>query len=187
MKAQFDTSSRWTLDTNRRSNSGVIHALNCWFGMPMITTDNNKLSQLGSDIYYQHMKASRPENQLSWFSNQDRINSDLVTEVLSAQPVSVLHLPSGKDVELEYDEHEITARHIATLLSSNQTLKGKAIQPSDIGVLARAKKDLKRVEDELVKLGVPTLTTSDVSILRLSWQKTWRHCSAPCYIRIAMT
>ncbi|MER1972934.1 MAG: UvrD-helicase domain-containing protein, partial [Psychrobacter alimentarius] len=164
MKAQFDTSSRWTLDTNRRSNSGVIHALNCWFGMPTVTTDNNKLSQLGSDIYYQHMKASRPENQLSWFSNQDRINSDLVTEVLSAQPVSVLHLPSGKDVELEYDEHEITARHIATLLSSNQTLKGKAIQPSDIGVLARAKKDLKQVEDELVKLGVPTLTTSDVSI-----------------------
>ncbi|BFM02950.1 hypothetical protein Psyaliredsea_15970 [Psychrobacter alimentarius] len=164
MKAQFDTSSRWTLDTNRRSNSGVIHALNCWFGMPMVTTDNNKLSQLGSDIYYQHMKASRPENQLSWFSHQDRINSDLVTEVLSAQPVSVLHLPSGKDVELEYDEHEITARHIATLLSSNQTLKGKTIQPSDIGVLARAKKDLKRVEDELVKLGVPTLTSSDVSI-----------------------
>ena len=164
MKAQFDTSSRWTLDTNRRSNSGVIHALNCWFGMPTAVTDNNKLSQLGNDIYYQHMKASRPDNQLSWFSNQNMINSNLVTEVLSAQPVSVLHLPSGKDVELEYDEHEITARHIASLLSSGQTLKGKAIQPSDIGVLARAKKDLKRVEDELVKLGVPTLTTSDVSI-----------------------
>ena len=31
-------------------------------------------------------------------------------------------------------------------------------------MLARAKKDLKQVEDELVKLGVPTLTTSDVSI-----------------------
>ncbi|MGR3897950.1 AAA family ATPase [Psychrobacter sp. 1176_08] len=164
MKAQFGTSSRWTLDTNRRSNAGVIHALNCWFGMPTETTDNNKLSQLGGGIYYQYIKASRPENQLSWFSHQDMINSDLVTEVLSAQPVSVLHLPSGKDVELEYDEHEITARHIATLLSSGQTLKGKAIQPSDIGVLARAKKDLKRVEDELVKLGVPTLTTSDVSI-----------------------
>ena len=164
MKAQFGTSSRWTLDTNRRSNAGVIHALNCWFGMPTATTDNNKLSQLGGGIYYQYIKASRPENQLSWFSHQDMINSDLVTEVLSAQPVSVLHLPSGKDVELEYDEHEITARHIATLLSSGQRLKGKAIQPSDIGVLARAKKDLKRVEDELVKLGVPTLTTSDVSI-----------------------
>ncbi|MCD6251613.1 MAG: UvrD-helicase domain-containing protein [Psychrobacter sp.] len=164
MKAQFDNSSRWTLDTNRRSNAGVIHALNCWFGVPTATTGNNKLAQLGSGIYYQYIKEARPENQLSWFSHQDMLNSRLVTEVLSAQPVSVLHLPSGKDVELEYDEHEITARHIATLLSSGQTLKGKAIQPSDIGVLARAKKDLKRVEDELVKLGVPTLTTSDVSI-----------------------
>ncbi|WP_201595284.1 UvrD-helicase domain-containing protein [Psychrobacter vallis] len=164
MKAQFDTSSRWTLDTNRRSNAGVIHALNCWFGMPTVTTDNNKLSQLGSGIYYQYIKAEKLEYELSWFKYLDILGNNLVTEVLSAQPVSVLHLPSGKDVELEYDEHEITARHIATLLSSGQTLKGKAIQPSDIGVLARAKKDLKRVEDELVKLGVPTLTTSDVSI-----------------------
>ena len=165
MKAQFDKSALWTLDTNRRSNAGVIHALNCWFGMPTATTDNNKLSQLGSGIYYQHIKAEKLEYELSWFKYLDIQDSNLlVTEVLSAQPVSVLHLPSGKDVELDYDEHEITARHIATLLSSGQTLKGKAIQPSDIGVLARAKKDLKRVEDELVKLGVPTLTTSDVSI-----------------------
>lgn len=87
-----------------------------------------------------------------------------MSDVLSAQPVNVLHLPHDKDKELEYDEHEITARHITTLLNSGQTLKGKPIQPSDIGVLARAKKDLKRVEDELVKLNVPTLTTSDVSI-----------------------
>jgi len=170
MKAQFDTSSRWTLDTNRRSNAGVIHALNCWFGVPTATTGNNKLAQLGSGIYYQYMKdreekeGEKAKSQLSWFRCLDIQGSRLVTEVLSAQPVSVLHLPSGKDIELEYDEHEITARHIATLLSSGQTLKGKAIQPSDIGVLARAKKDLKRVEDELVKLGVPTLTTSDVSI-----------------------
>lgn len=168
MKAQFDKSSLWTLDINRRSNASVINALNCWFGMPAPVTHENRLAQLGSGIYYQHIKAEKQENQLSWFNEPDilnsDLNSDLVSDVLSAQPVSVLHLPYDKDKELEYDEHEITARHIATLLSSGQTLKGKPIQPSDIGVLARAKKDLKRVEDELVKLNVPTLTTSDVSI-----------------------
>ncbi|AAZ18978.1 DNA helicase/exodeoxyribonuclease V, beta subunit [Psychrobacter arcticus 273-4] len=162
MKAQFEKSSLWTLDINRRSNAGVIDALNCWFGMPTVTTAENKLAQLGSSIYYQHIKADKPENQLSWFNDLTVQNSTLVTEILSAQPVSVLHLPYDK--ELEYDEHEITARHIATLLGSGQTLKGKPIQPSDIGVLARTKKDLKRVEDELLKLNVPTLTTSDVSI-----------------------
>ena len=164
MKAQFDTSSRWTLDINRRSNASLINALNGWFGMPTPMTGDNKLSQLGSGIYYQHIKAAKPENQLSWFNQPDLLNTTLVTEVLSAQPVSVLHLPYDKDKTLEYDEFEITARHIATLLNSGQMLNNNPIQPSDIGVLARTKKDLKRVEDELVKLGVPTLTTSDVSI-----------------------
>ncbi|WP_373681954.1 UvrD-helicase domain-containing protein [Psychrobacter sp. YGAH215] len=164
MKAQFDKSSLWTLDVNRRSNASVINALNCWFGMPAPVTQENRLAQLGSGIYYQHIKAEKQENQLSWFNDSNILNSELVNDVLSAQPVSVLHLPYDKDKELEYDEFEIAARHIATLLSSGQALKGKPIQPSDIGVLARAKKDLKRVEDELVKLGVPTLTTSDVSI-----------------------
>ena len=164
MKAQFEKSSLWTLDVNRRSNASVINALNCWFGMPAPVTQENRLAQLGSGIYYQHIKAEKQENQLSWFNDSNILSSELVNDVLSAQPVSVLHLPYDKDKELEYDEHEITARHIATLLSSGQTLKGKPIQPSDIGVLARAKKDLKQVEDELVKLGVPTLTTSDVSI-----------------------
>lgn len=166
MKAQFDKQSFWTLDVNRRSNAGVIHALNCWFGMATPSTGGNKLSQLGAGIYYQHIKAAKADSQLSWSnmaaSETHDLVPDLVTEVLSAQPVSLLHLPY--DNELEYDEYEITARHIATLLSSNQTLKGVPIQPSDIGVLARTKKDLKQVEDELVKLKVPTLTTSDVSI-----------------------
>ncbi len=164
MKAQFDKSSVWTLNINRRSNARVINALNCWFGMPTAKTADNKLSQLGRGIYYQHIKAAKTENQLSWSNELDMINSPLVTEVLSAESVSLLHLPYDKDKTLDYDEFEITARHIATLLGSHQTLKGKPIQPSDIGVLARTKKDLKQVEDELVKLKVPTLTTSDVSI-----------------------
>ncbi|MGP9557236.1 UvrD-helicase domain-containing protein [Psychrobacter sp. AOP7-A1-24] len=164
MKAQFDKSALWTLDINRRSNAGVINALNCWFGMANATTAENKLSQLGTGIHYQHITAAKPEYELSWFNVSNSLDDLLVTEVLSAQPVSLLHLPYDKDKEFDYDEHEITARHIATLLASGQTLKGRPIQPSDIGVLARAKKDLKRVEDELVKLNVPTLTTSDVSI-----------------------
>ena len=164
MKSQFDKNALWTLDVNRRSNASLIHALNSWFGMATATIADNKLAQLGSGIYYQYIKAAKMDNQLSWFNEPDAQSSAVITEVLSAQPVSLLHLPCDKDKELEYDEHEITARHIATLLGSGQTLKGKPIKPSDIGVLARTKKDLKRVEDELIKLNVPTLTTSDVSI-----------------------
>ncbi|BBI67893.1 hypothetical protein PKHYL_20840 [Psychrobacter sp. KH172YL61] len=63
MKGQFDKSTIWTLNTNRRSNAGVIHALNCWFGMPTATTADNKLAQLGSDIYYQHTKARKEKRR----------------------------------------------------------------------------------------------------------------------------
>ncbi len=164
MKAQFDKSTVWTLNTNRRSTLSLINALNCWFGMPEAATVENKQAQLGTGIYYQHSKASKEQSKLSWFKDSGAKDSSLVTDVLSVQPVSVLHLPNGKEAELDYDEYEITARHIAILLSSSQTLNDQPIQPSDIGVLARTKKDLKQVEDELVKLGVPTLTTSDVSI-----------------------
>ena len=164
MKAQFDKRTVWTLDINHRSNPNVIEALNCWFGMPSATTAQNKLSQLGAGIHYQHIKASKSKSALSWFQHLHSQNSHLVTEVLSAQPVSILHLPNDKEDERDYDEYEIAARHLATLLNSGQTLENRPIQPSDIAVLARTKKDLKWVEDELVKLGVPTLTTSDVSI-----------------------
>ncbi|MGP5201845.1 UvrD-helicase domain-containing protein [Psychrobacter aquimaris] len=164
MKAQFDKSTVWTLNTNRRSTLSLINALNCWFGMPEAATVENKQAQLGTGIYYQHSKASKEQSKLSWFKDSGAKDRSLVTDVLSTQPVSLLHLPNGKEAELDYDEYEITARHIAILLSSGQTLNDQPIQPSDIGVLARTKKDLKQVEDELVKLGVPTLTTSDVSI-----------------------
>ena len=164
MKAQFDKSTVWTLNTNRRSTLSLINALNCWFGMPEAATGENKQAQLGAGIYYQHSKASKEQSKLSWFDKRYIKDNAWVTEVFSTQPVSVLHLPNGKEDELDYDEYEITARHISILLSSGQTLNSQPIQPSDIGVLARTKKDLKQVEDELVKLGVPTLTTSDVSI-----------------------
>ena len=145
MKAQFDKSTIWTLNTNRRSTLSLINALNCWFGIPTATTAENKLAQLGSGIYYQHSKAAKEQSKLSWFKDSGAKDSSLVTDALSAQPVSVLHLPNGKEAELDYDEYEITARHIAILLSSGQTLTDQPIQPSDIGVLARTKKDLKQV------------------------------------------
>ncbi len=46
------------------SNASVINALNCWFGMPRASDSENRLAQLGSGIYYQHIKAEKQENQL---------------------------------------------------------------------------------------------------------------------------
>jgi len=83
MKAQFDKQSFWTLDVNRRSNAGVIHALNCWFGMATPSTGDNKLSQLGAGIYYQHIKAAKPDSQLSWSNMAASETHDLVTDLVA--------------------------------------------------------------------------------------------------------
>ncbi len=174
MKRQFDDKHIWTLDVNRRSNAGVINALNHWFSMPTRASNKqNRLAGLGDNIYYQHIKAANQDAKLSWLQSKIHSNpqstdvnvngdTDIYQNVLPNKAVSVINLPYN--TEAKYDEYETTARHIAAILRSGQTLDGKPIQPSDIGVLARAKKDLKQVEDQLVKLNVPTLTTSDVSI-----------------------
>ncbi|WP_296404151.1 UvrD-helicase domain-containing protein [Psychrobacter sp.] len=169
MKSQFHKNNIWTLNVNRRSNRSLIESLNHWFGMPNTDSVSNDLSQLGEGIYYQHIKAHNSKSELSWFDQEADHDSSLVKEVLSTKPVSLIHLPY--DNELDFDEHETTARHIAALLNSGYTLQGRPIKPSDIGVLAKAKKDLKRVEDELVKINIPTLTTSDVSIFETAMAK----------------
>lgn len=170
MKRQFDDKHIWTLDVNRRSNAGVINGLNHWFSMPTRASNKqNRLAGLGDNIYYQYIEAANPDAKLSWLQSKIQstdvnasVNPDICQYVLPNKAVSVINLPDESDAK--YDEYETTARHIAAILRSGQTLEGKPIQPSDIGVLARVKKDLKQVEDQLVKLNVPTLTTSDVSI-----------------------
>ncbi|PNK59654.1 UvrD-helicase domain-containing protein [Psychrobacter sp. FDAARGOS_221] len=175
MKRQFDDKHIWTLNVNRRSNGAVIDALNHWFCMP--TQDSAKqhhLAKLGEGIYYQYIEAANEEAKLSWMQSlqqgqqaqqserQQDLNQELHQHVLPNRGVSLINLPY--DTEASYNEFEVTAKHIAMLLNSGQTLDGKPIKPSDIGVLARAKKQLKQLENELVKLKIPTLTTSDASI-----------------------
>ena len=186
MKARFDPKNRMSLDINRRSNAGVITALNHWFGRPHSTvnghqesdndgrTDDNsessvghQLAQLGKGIEYQHITAANDDTKVSW---QSSVNSQLSlgqysnqsSMILPNKPVSIIHLPYNK--EAKYNTYELTALHIAALLASGQTIEGRAIKPSDIGVLGRRKTELKQVEEMLSKLGVPTLETAENNV-----------------------
>ena len=174
MKAQFDDKHIMSLNVNRRSNERLITALNHWFGRPKPVSDVNEstssgvvdeLAQLGKGIYYQHITAVKSESRLSWQQSTTeqivRISSETAS-IASNSPVSVIHLPYDK--EAKHNACELTALHIAALLSSEQTIEGRPLKPSDIGVLGRTKKDLKEVEDMLAKLGVPTLETAENNV-----------------------
>lgn len=146
--------------------------------------ENNSgaLSELGDNIHYQYIEAHNQHVKLSWqldvisasdslkaTANSESSDSEdekdtlppSIHDLLPTKPLTIIHLP--KDDE-DYDESEATALHIAALLKSQQTIDGRPIKPSDIGVLGRRKLELKQIEDHLTKLNVPTLTTSEVSI-----------------------
>ncbi|WP_420480446.1 UvrD-helicase domain-containing protein [Psychrobacter urativorans] len=173
MKAHFDDKHMMSLDVNRRSNERLITALNHWFGrsQPITNADDKSesstadaLAQLGKGIYYQHITAVKRDEHLSWQPpvSQPCAMSPEVTAILPNNPVSIIHLPYNK--EAKYNDCELTALHIAALLASQQTINGRPLKPSDIGVLGRRKHELKQVEDMLTKLGVPTLETSETNI-----------------------
>ncbi|MEN2750919.1 UvrD-helicase domain-containing protein [Psychrobacter sp. FBL11] len=174
MKARFDDKHIMSLNVNRRSNERLITALNHWFGRskPASNMDESigsgvvdELAQLGKGIYYQHITAVKTESLVSWQQSTAEQHTSLSSETASIalnSPVSVIHLPYDK--EAKHNACELTALHIAALLGSQQTIEGRPLKPSDIGVLGRTKKDLKQVEDMLAKLGVPTLETAENNV-----------------------
>lgn len=175
MKAKFGAQIM-SLNLNRRSNAQLIDALNHWFGCPQpldsssyqnSLSNSNVLSELGENIHYQYIEAHNQHTRLSWQNNAEGQDfTPHCNELLSDMPVSIIHLAKYDDQQ--YNKSEITALHIKFLLESEQTLEGRRIRPSDIGVLGRRKKELKQVEDMLSKLKVPTLVTSEVSIFETS-------------------
>lgn len=185
IKAKFDRQHIMSLDVNRRSSEHLISALNHWFGRGQLPTQSEQttavgradngadhsdsvsdsLANLGSQIYYQHITAAKTEPMVSWQEparSTDPHEHQTTTALFSDSPVTVLHL--SKDNLDAVDEYQLTARHIQAVLASGQTVEGRAVQPSDIGVLGKNKAGLKQVENELVKLGVPTLQTAEVNI-----------------------
>lgn len=170
MKSMFAKDRIMTLDVNRRSNERLITALNHWFGRPTSELQDasfdkaSQLAQLGKSIYYQHITAANTNARLSWQASiEGQVKAQAEnTDILSNSPVSVIHLPYDK--QAKHNAFELTALHIAALLASEQTIEGRAIKPSDIGVLGRRKHELKQVEDMLSKLGVPTLETAEKNV-----------------------
>ena len=175
MKAKFAKDRVMSLDVNRRSNERLITALNHWFGRPTPVADlqdatsgkavsdkASQLAQLGKNIYYQYITAANKDLRLSWQMALEQKQEASVQNLLSHSPVSVIHLPYDK--QAKHNACELTALHIAALLASEQTLEGRPIKPSDIGVLGRRKHELKQVEDMLSKLGVPTLETAEKNV-----------------------
>lgn len=137
-------------------------------------------AHLGAGIYYHHIQSFRKFGSLSWHqalqspeaqsTGSNEVQAEKIKDQQTAawqhwgRPVSILHLPYQDEQGEDIDSAEQVAAHITQLLSSQQTLAGNPIQPSDIAVLATKKSDLAAVQDALDERGIASIATMESSI-----------------------
>ncbi|WP_227430372.1 UvrD-helicase domain-containing protein [Psychrobacter sp. I-STPA6b] len=157
-------------------------------GVASASPQAQNLSLLGDDIYYRHIDAHRTQSLLSWhqessYQEAEQIssaNKALKKALLPAHAVNLLQITkpkksSAKDTDTSstdapsihedaYDPYKVLALHIHYLLHSGETLAGRAIDASDIAILAVTKQQLKTAEAELNRLNIASNKTAEVSI-----------------------
>lgn len=158
LKARGDVENRYSMNTNFRSSSRLIAALNQFF-----------LPQENFDTF--HFKEEIQENHrieyLPVESPENNSKSELKYKTKDCAPVSIIEYPNNPEI---YDG---LAKQILELLNDkNYTLfdsdlmQRRNIKPSDIGVLVRNNSDGKDIKSELAKRKIPSVTVSDEKILR---------------------
>lgn len=156
----LDTSQ--SLKVNRRSNSRLINALNQWFD------DRDKtLSNFGDDIYYQKISAVNQDSKLSWqntIKNNDVNDSDINNNDNNSDSSYIPNKPITILKDSLDDKLKTTAYHIAYLLNSNNTIDGRKIIPTDIAILAKARKDLFKLKQYLKNLGIKSIDPVKTSV-----------------------
>ena len=187
-----------TLMQNRRSTKSLIDALNVWFGAPTPTTVKETQARLtngdfqaltsqrfylGSEIYYQHIQATRDTPELTLAAADDvelptlyhlQILQQDNNQKTGNQDINAANTPqteqqASENAQNELTEAQVIAAQIAALLSQGQdgrplALDGKPLSPSDICVLAKKNNDLTAVERELTKRGIASVRGGDRSV-----------------------
>lgn len=149
-----------TLTVNRRSNSELIDILNHWFDAD---NDDKFHAYLGEDIYYHHINAHHDDCLLSWQSlNRENLPDYLGNKALAI--LRIIHDNKDDEDKEKTDKHQYVAWHINSLLQGNHELNGKNILPNHIAVLSRSKKELREFKTYLDKLGIASVSPSEINV-----------------------
>ncbi|MDO4449856.1 MAG: UvrD-helicase domain-containing protein [Moraxella sp.] len=142
--------SSLTLNTNRRSNKNLVHALNSWF--------EGSHEYLGEGICYHQVDAINEAGRLVW---SDKNGS--MPDYAGNHPLSLIYISSDENGDKK-DESYCIASHINSILQDGHKLDGRSIMPSDIAVLSYQKRDLSKIKSFLDEFNIPSITPNDVNI-----------------------
>lgn len=132
----------YALTTNRRSDPGLVRAVNALFSR---RDEPFLLDGIRFDEAIAHEKRDRS-------SLEPPLEVVFIGQDLLAGPLEAAVAP-------------IVSREIAHLLSSEATIEGRPIEPGDIAVLCRSNKQAVAVTKALRGLNVPTSLDGDASVL----------------------
>ncbi len=147
----------WTLDTNYRSDTSLVRALNALFTRP---------SQpfLLDGISYSEVKP-RPDARDALRAPKSAAYAARPLEILFVErnKVGKSQRPIGRRWADDELQHWV-AGDIARLLDSGTTLHGRPLKPSDIAVLTRTNVQAHQVGHALRALGIPSALVGDTSV-----------------------
>lgn len=139
-----------SLDTNRRSDPAMVHAVNLVFGQ---RDDPFILDRIGFHEVNAHEEKARsdlePALDFVWIDER------------------TLKAPGSGIAEL-------AANEVGHLLRSDARIEGRSIQPGDVAVLCRSNAKAREVTKALRELGIPTSLEGDSSVLRTDIARAMR-------------
>ncbi len=160
-EAQKAAHTCYSMNQNFRSATGYIDAMNLFFAV--------------EDAFY--FKGS--EQTIDYFkidSPTPNTKGNLLNGTDIEVPITITHLNNKDEIALGVANQisELLKPNSAFLIVNNTVTQSEAksltnsrpIQPADIGVLVRSKKDGKKIQAQLTKLGIPSVTVIEAKILQ---------------------
>jgi exodeoxyribonuclease V beta subunit len=135
-----------TLSTNYRSDGPMLNGLNALFAG----------TSFGAGIDYTHVTVAPDKSQ---------------SALTNLSPIAILNIASMSNKDLLA---EPIAQHVLRLVTSDATVNGEKIQPSDIVVLVKTGNVGRAIERELRLLGVPAVSAGTTSVMKDEMAEVWR-------------
>ncbi len=148
-KAYKDVETIYDMNVNYRSTEPMIHAMNQFF-LPKEDFDTFYFEKEKDKIIYKNVES--PKNNKS---------GHLKLGEESVVPISI-NIQSSKTKIND----AVGARVVDLLRNKDYTINGRAIKPSDIGILVRSKNEGFKIKNVLSRFHIPAVTVTDAKVLQ---------------------
>lgn len=150
LEARKNVSTRYEMNTNFRSSSSVIQALNHFF-----------LPEPNFDTFFYQDEPPRDRIDFIPVNAPSKSSvSNLYFNGHSVIPVSIIKHKNKSNIQ-----EDLVERVMNLLTDPGYEIGGQRINPSDIGILVRAKKTGTAIKAALAEKGIPAITISEAKIL----------------------